>query len=200
MSRLVETIRTEDGQLLNIGFHNERLIRSLYDVFGFKTQINLKKLITVPEAANKGIFKCRVEYDREIRKIEFLPYSIKPVRSLKLVEDNDIDYRYKFVNRSAIDRLMEGRGECDDILIVKNGFITDSSYANVVLLDQSGGWITPSTFLLPGTRRASLLKNGLIKETLITYADLKKYTEVKLINAMLGIGDTEGIPVGNLLW
>ena len=200
MSRLVETIRTEEGKLLNADFHNERLIRSLYDVFGFKTQINLKKLITVPEAANKGIFKCRVEYGREIRKIEFLPYSIKPVRSLKLVEDNDIDYRYKFCNRSAIDKLMEGRGVCDDILIVKNGFITDSSYANVIFLDPSGDWITPSTFLLPGTRRASLLKNGLIKETLITYADLKKYSEVKLINAMLGIGDTEGIPVGNLLW
>ena len=199
MSRLVETIRTEDGQLLNIGFHNERLIRSLNDVFGFKTEINLKKLVTVPEAANKGIFKCRIEYDREIGKIEFLPYTVKPVRSLKLVEDNDIDYRYKFIDRSAIDRLMDRRAECDDIIIVKNGYLTDSSYANLVFLNRSGEWVTPSTYLLPGTRRASLLLAGLITETLISFSDLENYIEVKLINAMIGIEDTVGIPIGNLL-
>jgi len=76
--------------------------------------------------------------------------------------------------------------------------VTDSSYANVVFRDLNGNWVTPSTYLLPGTKRASLLEMGLINETIITYRDINKYTEVKLINAMIGIDDTEGIPVGNI--
>ncbi len=199
MSLLVETIRTEEGKLLNISFHNERMIRSLYDVFGLKTKIYLEKLITVPETAKKEIFKCRVEYDHEIHKVEFLPYKIKVIRSLKLVEDNTIEYAYKFTDRKRIEELTATRGEGDDILIIKNGMVTDTSYANVVFRDFNGNWVTPSTYLLPGTRRASLLHHDLITETIITYTDLNKYTEVKLINAMIGLDDTEGIPVGNII-
>jgi 4-amino-4-deoxychorismate lyase len=200
MSRLVETIRTEEGKLLNISFHNERMIRSLYDVFGLKTKIYLEKLITVPETAKKEIFKCRVEYDHEIRKVEFLPYKIKVIRSLKLVEDNTIEYAYKFTDRKRIEELTATRGEGDDILIIKNGMVTDTSYANVVFRDFNGNWVTPSTYLLPGTRRTNLLKQKLIIEASIAYKDINKYSEVRLINAMLGLYDTEGIPVRNIMF
>ena len=199
MSRLVETIKVENGILLNISFHNERMIRSLYGVFGLRNEPDLEKIINVPEFASKGVYRCRVEYDQTIRKIEFLPYKIKPVNSLKLIKNNEIDYRYKFVNRNAIDRLMANRGECDDIIIVKKGFITDSSYANLIFIDQSGNWVTPETFLLKGTRRTGLLKTGKIKMAPISVNDLCNYSEMKLINAMLGIDDTEGIPVSNII-
>jgi 4-amino-4-deoxychorismate lyase len=200
MSRLVETIRAEEGKLLNISFHNERMIRSLYEVFGLKTNICLEKLITVPETVKNEIFKCRVEYDREIRKVEFLPYRIKVIRSLKLVEDNTIEYAYKFTDRRRIEKLNAMRSESDDILIIKNGMVTDSSYANVVFRDFNGNWVTPSTYLLPGTRRANLLKQGMIKEKSISYKDFLMYSEVKLINAMIGLDDTEGISVRNIMF
>jgi 4-amino-4-deoxychorismate lyase len=199
MSRLVETIRAEDGKLQNIDFHNERLIRSLHAVFGIKTAIDLEKIITIPETAKRGIFKCRVEYDMEIRKIEFLTYAIKPIKSLKLIEDNNIDYRFKFTDRTAIERLMTNREECDDILIVKNGYVTDSSYANLIFKTRSGNWITPSTYLLQGTRRTSLLKHGVITEAAIRSGDIQNYTEVRLINSMIGINETVGIPVCNII-
>ncbi|MCX6320216.1 MAG: aminotransferase class IV [Bacteroidia bacterium] len=199
MSLLVETIKVENGSLLNISFHNERMIRSLYGVFGLRNEPDLEKIINVPEFACKGIYKCRVEYDHEIRKVEFLPYKIKVIRSLKLVEDNTIEYAYKFTDRKRIEELTATRGEGDDILIIKNGMVTDTSSANVVFRDFNGNWVTPSTYLLPGTRRASLLQKGMINETSITYRDLNKYTEVKLINAMTGLDDTEGIPVGNII-
>ena len=198
MSLLVETIRTEEGRLLNISFHNERMKRSLYGIFGLKNETDLEKLIVVPEFARKGIYKCRVEYDQKIRKIDFFLYKIKPVNSLKLIENNEIDYRFKFLNREAIDRLMANRGECDDIIIIKNGFVTDSSYANLIFMDRSGNQVTPETFLLKGTRRESMLKQGLITEKKINYSDINKYIKVKLINAMIGLNDTEGIPVGNI--
>jgi 4-amino-4-deoxychorismate lyase len=198
MSRLVETIRAESGKLQNIIFHNERMIRSLYYVFGLKSSIDLEKLITIPETAKGGIFKCRVEYDREIRKIEFRIYKIKPVRSLKLIEDNNIDYSHKYTDRAEIEDLISKRDGCDDILIVKNGYITDSSYANLIFKNTSGKWVTPSTYLLPGTRRANLLQKGMITETKICYKDIINYSEVKLINAMIGIDDSDGIPINNI--
>ena len=195
MSLLVETIRLEDGKLSNISFHNERINRSLYGVFGLRTESYLEKIINIPSFASTGIFKCRLEYDDKTTKIEFLPYTVKPVRSLKLIIDDNITYPYKYTERDNIHRLMEQRGDCDNILIIKNGMVTDSSYANLVFMDLQGNWVTPSTYLLPGTRRASLLQQGLITEAVIPYTELNKYSKVKLINAMIGIDDTEGITV-----
>lgn len=199
MCRLVETIRSEDGRLINLEFHNERMMRTLFELFGLKKYIDLAGIVSVPDSATRGVFKCRVEYDKEIRKTEFIRYNLKPVRSLKVVEDNTIEYNYKFTDRRSIERLWKKRNECDDILIIKNGFITDSSYANVIFMDMSGVWYTPSTYLLPGTRRESLLRQGKIREAKIGYHDLENYTELKLINAMLGMEDTEGIHVSNII-
>jgi 4-amino-4-deoxychorismate lyase len=199
MSRLVETIKIENGILQNISFHNERMIRSLFDIYNIKSVMLLEKLIIIPEDLKEGIFKCRVEYDRDIRKVEFLPYKIKIINSLKLVVDNSIDYAYKFLDRKRIEELSSSCEQNEDILIIKNRMITDSSYANVIFREQSGDWVTPSSYLLPGTQRASLLKRGIIHEDIITYKDLRKYSEVRLINAMMGIKDTEGIPISNLI-
>lgn len=200
MSLLVETIRSENGKLLNISFHNERMSRSLYELFGLRTKTDLNNIITVPPFALKGKFKCRVVYDDKSKEIGFVPYNIRPVSSLKMLTDNIINYSYKFTDRSAINRLTELKGNCDDILIIKNGMVTDSSYANVVFRNLNGSWVTPSTYLLSGTMRAALLMQGLITEAIISYSDIEKYSEVRLINAMIGIEDSEGIPVKNLFW
>jgi 4-amino-4-deoxychorismate lyase len=199
MSLLVETIRIENGKILNISFHNERMIRSLYNIYGLMTKPELEKIIEVPASANQGIYKCRLIYDDKSRKVEFLPYELRPVRTLKMIFSDEICYPYKYANRDKINRLFDMRGECDDILIVKYGKLCDSSYANVVFKEPGGSWVTPSTCLLPGTRRAALLKSGFIKEADISYSDLSKYIELKLINAMIDIDETEGIPVSSII-
>lgn len=159
----------------------------------------LGKFIEVPEFAQEGIFQCRVLYDDRKMSVEFLPYSPRQVRSLKIVFSDDICYPYKYINRDKINRLFDMRGEADDILIVKFGKVTDSSYSNVIFRDNEGNWITPSSFLLPGTRRAGLLKSMKIEEADIAYDDITKFAEVKLINAMMGIDDTESIPLRNII-
>lgn len=198
MSRLVESIRLEDGKLLNISLHKARMIRALSDVFGIKTDIDLENFITIPDTAKKGVYKCRIEYDNEIRKVEFIPYLIRRITSLKIVEDNTIIYAHKFADRKQLEELFSMRQKADDILILKNGMVTDTSYANVIFRNFNGDWITPSTFLLSGTRRECLLNNGRIKEAAIASRDIIKYTEVKLINAMIGPDDTVGIPIANI--
>lgn len=105
---------------------------------------------------------------------------------LRLVHGDDLDYTFKFADRTRIDELFAAKGPADDILILKNGYITDSSYANVILWDGYSWW-TPDRPLLAGTQREKLLREGRIKERPILASDLKDYKKLKLINAMLSL-------------
>ena len=199
MSLLVESIKVLDGKLLNINMHNERMERSLLDLFGKRGTVLLEKIIEVPQSALIGVYKCRVVYDDKNIEIEFIPYIFRKVRSLRIVYDDFISYSYKYADRSELKRLFDLRGECDDILIIRNGLVTDSSYANVIMRDKDGKWVTPSSCLLKGTRRSQLLSDKRVSEADIPVTDLDKYTEIRLINAMIGIDDSESIPVSELL-
>jgi 4-amino-4-deoxychorismate lyase len=198
MSLLVETIKIVDGKLQNIYFHNERMIRTLYMIFGVRKDQNLENIINVPDHANTGTFKCRVLYDDRSIRIEFSQYTIRKVNSLRLIDGIDISYPYKYADRTLINRLFEMRGDCDDIIIVKNGMVTDSSYSNLVFRNINGDWITPVNFLLPGTKRAFLIKEKIITEGTIYITDLEKFTEVRLINAMINLEDSAGIRIGDI--
>jgi len=148
-------------------------------------------MIKIPEECKTGLFRCRVIYSKTIENVEFLNHKYRQIDSLKLVEDNQIDYRYKFANRQHLEKLFARRGDCDDILIVKNGCITDSFTANVIFYN-GHRWHTPDTPLLPGTQRAKLLKEDKISVCRITPYDLRKYQKVGLINAMQ---DLDKMPV-----
>ena len=199
MFQLLETIKCLDGKLFNLECHQERFETAIKENFGISSKINLSGAITVPEFAQKGLFRCRVIYSSEIEKVEFIPYQHREVKSLKLVEDNEIDYHFKFVDRSRINFLFEKRGDCDDIIIVKNGYITDSTFANVVFFDGET-WFTPDTPLLKGTQRAKLLKENIITETLIKPGDLYKYKKVGLINALNNLEDMPVVETINIFF
>ncbi len=195
MSLLVETIKILDGEIFNIDYHSSRFNKTRKELFNTGPAVDLSTKIIIPAYVRNGLFKCRIEYDDHIRKIDFHPYKIKRIRTLKLVEAGDLDYSYKFINRSGINTLLEQKNGCDDILMVKDGMITDTSYANIIVRGNDRIWYTPSGFLLRGTKREYLLNRGLIREKTITPASLKRFRELRLINSMLDIDDTDSIPV-----
>lgn len=199
MYQLVETIKINNGTPENLEFHYRRMKKALSELYGIRKCFDLNAILKVPYNLSAEIVKCRIVYDTEIRETTFQPYVIRPVNSLRLVEDNEIEYRYKYADRSTLEALFEKRGSCDDILIIKDGFVTDTYYANIVFRSTDGDWVTPESCLLKGTRRTSLLKKKLIKEAVIRVSDLNKYTEARLINAMIEICDTDGISIRNLL-
>jgi 4-amino-4-deoxychorismate lyase len=199
MYHLFETISIRDGVAENLPWHQQRLEASCRVLFGEAPEIDLAMVINIPLKCRQGHFRCRVDYDRQIREISFAPYQVKEITSLQLIEDNTIDYRHKFADRRQPDQLYALRGSCDDVLIVKNGLITDTTYANVILWD-GRQWFTPSEPLLPGTCRARLIHEGMISEAKIKASELHLYKELKLINAMRGIEDMPAIPVGNIRW
>jgi 4-amino-4-deoxychorismate lyase len=82
-------------------------------------------------------------------------------------------------------------------LIVKNGFITDTSSANILFYD-GRDWVTPSTPLLMGTCREKLLRGGKIREENIKRDDIYKFKHFRLINAMIG-ENLLPIPIINII-
>ena len=184
MSLFIETIKIGDGKVLNPGYHNRRFNITRQSFFPEIPVIDLMEWIKIPEECRKGIFKCRVIYGEEIESIEFEPYDIKLIKSLKMVYDNEIEYSFKYHNRKAILDLFEKKENNDDIIIVKNNRITDSSYSNLVFLS-NGIWYTPKFPLLKGTKREKLLQESKIREADISVDDLYKFESAGLINAMI---------------
>ncbi len=183
MSRFLETIRIQNGVASNLSYHNLRLNETRRRFFKTQDTINLKDLIPIPESLQPRVVRCRIIYSREIESITLEPYAPTIVRSLQIIYNDAIDYAYKYADRRALDALKQDL-RADDIIIVKNGYVTDASYANLVFYDGTM-WFTPSTPLLKGTYRAYLLDKGVIHEREITVGDFKYFKSVKRINAML---------------
>lgn len=196
MSRLIESIRLLNGTFHNVPFHQQRMCRSLQQVYQHQEPLDLESLLAQSEYPAQGLYKCRLLYDHLSRQLEFVPYTARLVDSLKLIEDNKVTYRHKFEDRQALDTLYARRGQCQDILIVKNGFVTDTYYANIAFL-QADHWYTPSTTLLPGTMRQALLDAGTLQTRDIKPADIANYQSFKMINAMLAF-DAPAIDVANI--
>jgi len=187
MCLFVESIKLLDGVLFNLNYHQDRMDRTILSVQNKKNSINLLNELKIPDKYSCGLYKVRVLYDEKINSIEFLPYTKRYIHNIKLVEA-DINYSFKYADRFMINRLLEINKGFDDIIITTNGFVRDSSSANIVFYDGKK-WVTPSTPLLAGTKRALLLDQGAITEEEIKISDIKKFQKISLINAMLDIGE-----------
>jgi len=194
MLPLLETIRIEDGVPQQLGWHQARMEDAFFKYFGRKGAPVVADLLEVPVAFRKGTVKCRFLYGREGYTADYALYIPRKIRSLKLVNGDHLSYALKYDDRRPLEKLLEQRDGCDEILIVRNGRITDTSYTNIVLFDGKR-WVTPETPLLAGTCRARLLSEGRIAGADIAPSDLRKYQSFRLINAMLPFDAQESVPV-----
>jgi 4-amino-4-deoxychorismate lyase len=171
MCLLIETIKINDGLAENIFWHNKRFDQTRQELFGIGVPTDLEKIINVPQQFFKGEVKCRIGYGEGINFIEFERYIFRPVHSLRIVYDDALKYDHKYRDRSRINKLFDQKEDKDDILIVRNGFVCDSSYCNLVFSDGKN-FFTPATPLLKGTKRAKYLFEGKIKERIIRVEDI----------------------------
>jgi 4-amino-4-deoxychorismate lyase len=190
MSRLIESIRLENGRFHRLQYHQARMNRAFSELYQATNSITLSDYLLKTQHPKIGLLKCRVLYDMNIQSVEFIPYEAKNTKTLKVVYSNEIEYAHKFEDRSQINVLFEQRQFCDDILIVKNGFVTDSSYSNIIFFD-GHQWITPDTPLLKGTMRQMLLEAAEIKARSVTVQDIPSFKSFRLINALLGFDGPE---------
>lgn len=195
MCRFIETIRIDSGEILNLTFHNRRLNETRSHFWQGSSLLQLKDYVKPVEDA--GIFKARVVYgETGIEEVSYAAYTIRCIKSLAIVPSETIDYTYKSTNREVLNHLFAQRGTCDDILIVKQGLLTDTSIANIALYD-GNYWYTPKQPLLKGTKRAQLLTENILREKDIRLEDLSEFSAIRLFNAMINWGELE-LPISAL--
>lgn len=200
MRTLLESLRCEDGRLVDPQAHVARMRQSRSALWGCTAEPDLMEAFErVRGRIGRGLWKLRVLYDTQIRAVEAAPYTARQWRSAGLVDARGLEYAHKFARRTELERL-EGRARAagaDAALIVKGGELTDFSYANAAFFDGTA-WFTPAAPLLEGTRRRRLLDAGRIEPARIHIADMRHFTLVSPINAMLDLGDIR-VPVARLL-
>jgi 4-amino-4-deoxychorismate lyase len=144
--------------------------------------IDLASHLSIP--SEKGIFRCRVLYGQEIEQIDYLPYTPKKIQSLKIIS-SDIEYHYKYANREKLDALLRPHPQVDEVIIEKDGLLTDTTISNIAFF-ADGKWYTPKKPLLEGTMREKFLRKGILHPRDIRKDEVDNYSHVALINAMIG--------------
>jgi 4-amino-4-deoxychorismate lyase len=192
----LESIKLKDGLYHNLNLHNQRVKETIKTYFGLRPVFDLSDVLptNVPPI---GLFKVRLIYTHEPLSITISPYVAKKIHTMKLIEANKLDYHHKFSDRSALD-LLKAKSGSDDIIIVQNGLITDSSIANLVL-ENDHGLFTPAKCLLAGVKRTRLLASGLIQVKNIRIDELTQYRRVRLINAMIDLEDEIGVMTSDIV-
>ena len=209
MCRFIETICVIDGEPLAIDAHRARVRRTLRACWGGAAGHRVDSAAhavleqALAAALNDGpnagaartklrlVYRVPPENDGEppaVEELELLSYRVPPITTLRVVDGGEITYSLKYHNRRALHRLYELRDGCDDVLIVRDGLLTDSSYCNIALYD-AGRCITPATPLLAGTRRARLLQAGRLVAADIPVQSIERYSHVALFNAMIDLGE-----------
>lgn len=183
MNKLLETIKIVNGKAQFLEYHNARLNYARRVLFNAQNYIDLKNIIQAP--SQNGTYKSRIVYSKMIESVEYSPYQDRHFKTFKVIQDNNLLYNFKYLNRTDLNRLVALKDEADEIIIIKKGFVTDSSIANLAFLHQDQ-WITPLTPLLNGTMRERLLREKKIVEVAIRLEDLKKFSNMAMMNALLG--------------
>jgi 4-amino-4-deoxychorismate lyase len=198
MCLLFETIRIENGIILHPDDHEARIFRSCLALFGTGRTVSLKEMIQVPAEFSSGIVRCRLDYESENHTVKFETYKMRTIRTFRLVTGNQTEYPFKFSDRSVLESLLLQKKGADELIIVKEGLITDTSFSNLIFFD-GREWFTPEKPLLMGTCRERLIREKKIKETKISVRDIQSFKGLKIINAMIYPDDMLMIPIKVIL-
>jgi len=180
-SLLLETIKIVEGEIHNLPYHQERCNRSRQTLFHSTDILDLVSIIQPPKT---GLYRCRILYAEALHSVEYFPYVPKEIQTLKIIP-SEIDYAFKYADRSALTALLDSHKEVDEVIIEKEGYLTDTTIANIAFYD-GNQWFTPEDPLLKGTMRAKLIDEGFLQTRKLKKSDLPLYTQVALMNAMLG--------------
>ena len=193
MSQFIESIKVEDQELFLLEFHQKR-VNETFAHFGKEGSIDLEKIFKDLQHDEDGLYKLRLVYDLDKKfRTMMMPYAIPEIQDFQLVENNSYDYSFKFEDRKELEK-MKMKSKAEEIIIVKNNHITDTSFSNI-LFQKGKDWFTPSTYLLNGVQRQYLLKKKKIKEAEITLQNIKEFSHFQLINAMNDFDDMFIYPI-----
>jgi len=187
MSQFLETIQLCDGVFKLVDRHQDRMNKALKFNYSTETKIDLFNELLQTNYPTQGLYKCRIIYSNIIELVEFVPYTSPKICSLKVVEIDLPQWQYKCVDRTDLQNTAALKGSCDDVLMVKNGLLTDTSFCNIAVYDDQN-WFTPRLPILYGVQREQLIAENKIIEKDILLADINDYSTMCLFNAMNEFG------------
>lgn len=188
MHQFLETICIKDSHPLQLEWHQRRVdatLKHFYpDSMDEDISFRLTEILSSCAIPLVGICRCRIVYNINSISVEFFPYESRSIKSLRLIEaPSGYDYRYKYADRKVLDDLFAQRGDADDILITRDGWITDTSIANIAFR-KGDRWYTPSIPLLAGTTWKRLVAAGVLIPRPIHQSDVGHFDAFKIFNAM----------------
>ncbi|MCT7561303.1 aminotransferase class IV family protein [Aliarcobacter butzleri] len=181
-----ETIKCEDFEVFNLDYHQKRVANTI------GLNINLQEYIN---PISEELLRCKLIYDENgVVDVLYFPYKKREIKSFKIIFDNEIEYSKKYLNRAKLDELYEKRDDCDEVIIIKNEIVTDTTIANIAIFYENS-WITSKNCLLGGTTRARLIEEKKLLEKDITLDMLKNASKVALMNAMIGFDEIKDFKI-----
>lgn len=185
-----ETLCIEQQQIKNCAYHQQRYEQTLRQFYG-ESAVKIHDLFDIihhqPDfSILSELTRCRVDYNATTCQIQFFPYQRRKITRFQPVICDEIDYSLKYSDRTWLNQLLAQRGDCDEIMIIKQGKVTDCSIGNLAFR-LGGHWFTPDSPLLAGTQRSALLEQGILQEIPIFAEDVLKFDEIRVINAMNGL-------------
>ncbi|MCW8821690.1 MAG: aminotransferase class IV [Sulfurovum sp.] len=174
-------MKIEEGKIYNLRYHQDRCDLSRQSLFQSEDSLDLSSIIDAPKV---GSYRCRILYGETLHSIDYLPYIPKKIQTLRIVS-SDIEYNFKYANRDTLNTLLESNKDVDEVIIEKDGYLTDTTISNIAFFDGKQ-WVTPEKPLLKGTMRAKLIDEGFLHTKEIKKEDIPHYSQVALMNAMIG--------------
>lgn len=193
---LLESLRLKDGEWYLLERHLKRLQESA-EYFDFRIPIGTiaLKLKDYAERNSKGTYKVRllvhrdgtIQIDKEL--LLNAEEKVYPVRlAARPISKEDRFLYHKTTNRKMLEVRKNDYSDVFDVLMWnEEGELTEFTIGNLVVELDGEKWTpTLSSGLLAGTFREELLANGEIRERVLTKKDLKKCTQIWLINSVRG--------------
>ena len=193
--RLIETFRYVPGQgIARRGLHIARLTTSVEALgFAFDKAALIAELDAITGDAT---MRCRLTLAQDGNfEVTTAPMP-DPWRIARFVisdirlPSHDPLLRYKTTRRDLYDQaraaLPEGIHEA--VMLNERGEVCEGTITNVSITTPDGDRLTPplSSGLLAGVYRQSRLNKGLLREAVLTLADLEEARSINLINSLRG--------------
>ena len=199
MHQFLETICITNGSPQHLEWHQRRVDATLKNFYpAHQHSWDLEACIDIPSEFQTGITRCRILYDAHTISIHYFHYNRQRIETLKLIDiPTGFDYGYKYADRKVLEDLFAKKDDRDDILMVREGWITDTSIANIAF-KANERWYTPSMPLLAGTTWKRLVSRGILIPRPINQKEIMIFDSFKVFNALNDFDTAVEIPVSNI--
>jgi len=205
--QVLETLRLEQGQWVNLDEHLQRMSASA-NYFSYVFNLaDVQEILhqTAAEHAD-GVFRARCllnavgEFTLELHAFALNDEAVQIRLADRAMLAPSEFILHKTTHRPEYEFFQkQAQGDFDVLLHDQHGHLTETCRCNVVL-KIDGEYLTPQisadsgTYLLPGVLRQRLLRENTIRQSALTVQDLQRAQAVWLINSLRG-----WVPVSSVL-